>query len=189
MPPDMPKPGPRTKRGKAASSRNAFKHGIQTGGVVIHGIEKYEEWEALRDGIVESLQPSGVLENMLAERIALCLWKLRRLDRWQAVITRRSIDATYEEMHHDRALAEAYRSGDLAKGVIPPVEIDEDEIMRAELSRIIPSKHNLDLIMRYESHLHRKYIQTLHELEAMQGRRQGTASPLARLDIIGAPSG
>ncbi len=185
----MPKTGPHTKRGKAVSRRNAFKHGIQAGGVVIHGIEKYEEWEALRDGIVDSLQPDGVLENMLAERIALCLWKLRRLDRWQAVITRSSIDATYEEMHHDRALAEAYRSGDLAKGVIPPVEIDEDEIMRTELSRIIPQKHNLDLIMRYEAHLHRKYIQTLHELEAMQGRRQGAPSPLARLDILGAPSG
>ena len=185
----MPQTGPRTQRGKAASSRNAFKHGIQAGGVVIHGIEKYEEWEALRDGIVESLQPDGVLENMLAERVALCLWKLRRLDRWQAVITRRSMDATDEELHHARALSEAYRSGDLAKGVIPPVEIDEDEMMRAELSRIIPPKKNLDLIMRYESHLHRKYIQTLHELEAMQGRRQGTSSPLARLDILGAPSG
>ncbi len=34
----MPKPGPRTRRGNAASSRNAFKHGIQAGGGVIHGI-------------------------------------------------------------------------------------------------------------------------------------------------------
>ena len=185
----MPKPGPRTKRGKAVSSRNAFKHGIQAGGVVIHGIEKYEEWEALRDGIVESLQPDGVLENMLAERIALCLWKLRRLDRWQAVITRSSIDATDRDLHHARSLAEAYRSGSLAKGKIPEVEISENEIMREELARIIPPKHNLDLIMRYESHLHRKYIQTLHELEAMQGRRQGAATPLARVDILGAPSG
>ena len=185
----MPKTGPRTKRGKAASSRNAFKHGIQAGGVVIHGIEKYEEWEALRDGIVESLQPDGVLENMLAERVALCLWKLRRLDRWQAVITRNSIDSADRDLHHSRSLAEAYRSGSLAKGKILEVEISEDEIIHAELARIIPPKHNLDLIMRYESHLHRKYIQTLHELEAMQGRRQGTSSPLARLDILGAPAG
>ena len=42
---------------------------------------------------------------------------------------------------------------------------------------------------RYESHLHRKYIQTIHELEAMQGRRQGSKTPLARLDILGAPLG
>lgn len=185
----MPQTGPRTKRGRVVSSRNAFKHGIQAGGVVIHGIEKLSEWEGIRDGIVDSLQPSGVLENMLTERVALCLWKLRRLDRWQAIITRRSIDSTYEQMHHDRALAEAYRSGALARGEIPPVEIDEEEITRAELARIIPRKENLDLIMRYESHLHRKYIQTLHELEAMQGRRNGAPSPLARLDILGAPSG
>ncbi|MCH7808957.1 MAG: hypothetical protein IH863_00080 [Chloroflexi bacterium] len=185
----MSQTGPRTKRGKAASSRNAFKHGIQAGGVVIYGIEKHEEWEAIRDGIADSLQPDGVLENMLAERVALCLWKLRRLDRWQAVITRSSIDATDRDLHHSRTLAEAIRSGGLAKGEIPEIEISEDELMRAEFARIIPPKHNLDLIMRYESHLHRKYIQTLHELEAMQGRRQGAATPLARLDILGAPAG
>jgi hypothetical protein len=43
--------------------------------------------------------------------------------------------------------------------------------------------------MRYEAHLHRQYIQTLHELEAIQIRRKGGTSPLARLDIIGAPGG
>ena len=33
--------------------------------------------------------------------------------------------------------------------------------------------------MRYEAHLHRLYIQTLHELEAAQTRRKGGTSPLA----------
>ncbi len=45
------------------------------------------------------------------------------------------------------------------------------------------------LILRYETHYHRLLIQTLHELEAIQIRRKGGTSPLARLDITGAPGG
>ncbi len=53
--------------------------------------------------------------------------------------------------------------------------------------RTLPGRDVLDKIMRYEAHLHRLYIQTLHELEAIQTRRQGGHSPLARLDISGPP--
>jgi hypothetical protein len=42
--------------------------------------------------------------------------------------------------------------------------------------------------MRYETHLHRLYIQTLHELEAIQARRHGERTPLARLDITASPA-
>ena len=44
-------------------------------------------------------------------------------------------------------------------------------------------------ITRYEISLHRQVIQNLHELEAMQTRRKGGTSPLARLDVTGAPGG
>jgi len=37
--------------------------------------------------------------------------------------------------------------------------------------------------MRYEAHLNRVLKHTLHELEALQDRRNGTATPLARIDI------
>ncbi len=43
--------------------------------------------------------------------------------------------------------------------------------------------------MRYEAHLHRQLLQTMHELEALQARRQGHATPLARLDVAGGPGG
>lgn len=43
--------------------------------------------------------------------------------------------------------------------------------------------------MRFEAHLHRQLLQTLHELEARQARRQGEQAPLARLDVQGVPEG
>ena len=191
----MPQTGPRTKRGKAASSRNAFKHGVTSDVIVIAGQEDTDEWEGIRDGIVESLQPEGALEHMLAERVAICLWRLRRLDRWQAVTIRRSID----DLPNRLALRQLIGAiGDrYARRVGLEVEEPEPEdpeiaslrLAREEHALIIPPKEDLERIMRYESHLHRKYIQTLHELEAMQARRKGGSSPLARLDILGAPAG
>ncbi|HUF53039.1 MAG TPA: hypothetical protein VMR52_04605, partial [Dehalococcoidia bacterium] len=60
---------------------------------------------------------------------------------------------------------------------------------RIRIARIMPSKEGLEIIMRYEAHLHRQLMQTLHELEAMQTKRNGGHSPLSRLDILGAPLG
>jgi hypothetical protein len=55
--------------------------------------------------------------------------------------------------------------------------------------RLIPAERTGPKIMRYEAHLHRQWLQTQHELEAIQTRRKGGSTPLARLDITGAPGG
>jgi hypothetical protein len=41
--------------------------------------------------------------------------------------------------------------------------------------------------VRFEAHLNRQLMQTLHELEALQSRRRGSPSPLARVDVHGLP--
>jgi len=56
-------------------------------------------------------------------------------------------------------------------------------------NRLLPSPSVVANITRYEAHLHRQYIQSLHELEALQARRRGERVPLARLDISGPPAG
>ena len=54
----------------------------------------------------------------------------------------------------------------------------------AARERLLPSEEVIAKVTRYESHLHRQLLQTMHELEAMQGRRQGAMTPLARLDVV-----
>jgi hypothetical protein len=120
---------------------------------------------------------------MLAERIAINLWKMRRIDHFQAIITAEYMG----QAHNDIRTAKAFAQNTLAKGIFP--DVDEDEILLRKATRVLPARDDLDKIMRYEAHLHRQCIQTLHELEAIQIRRQGGTSPLARLDIIGAPGG
>ena len=71
----------------------------------------------------------------------------------------------------------------------PPLEGGTKDLGPWGASRLFPNHLIIDNLMRYEAHLHRQYIQTLHEIEALQARRRGERTPLARLDITGSPAG
>jgi hypothetical protein len=70
--------GPKTPGGKERASRNAVRHGLRSGLPVLPG-EQADDWERHREGVLRSLAPVGTLEQELAERVALCLWRLRRV--------------------------------------------------------------------------------------------------------------
>lgn len=180
--PEMGKPGPKTERAKNAVRRNALKHGIRSDLVVIDRQEDPKEWETFRDGIIDSLQPEGSFEEILAEEIAFIHWKIRRVAAYQAYQTRYHIDQTERNLR----VAGAYENRTLAKGIYP--EIEPERLDHWERLRSLPPSDDLDKIMRYEAHLHRRWVQTLHELQALQATRRGERAPLARLDISGSPS-
>jgi hypothetical protein len=75
--------GPKTAQGKEVVRWNATRHGIRSPAPVVPGVEKAEDWEDHRDGVLESLQPEGHLEEMLAERVALLSWRLHRITRYE----------------------------------------------------------------------------------------------------------
>ncbi len=175
--------GPKTTAGKKRSSRNSERHGILSArAVVINGIEDPRDFERHRAEIFDSLQPEGHLEYTLAELVAWTLWKLIRTAYYQAMTTHAGI----LDVRRDLSIAAAYEAGTLSKGEYP--ELDEADVDLAKAVRILPGGGTLDKIIRYEAHLHRQYIQTLHELEAIQARRHGERTPLTRLDITGSPS-
>lgn len=176
-------------RRKTAASLNAVSHGITSVTPVIPGMEREQDWLAHRDGISESLAPEGHLERVLAERIALLLWRLQRVTRLENAVAAYQVDQTVP----DRITADAYRFG--AEAIIEQAEGKRDDLpeptpeemdLQREL-RIIPWRDQLEKIMRYESHLHRQWVQTLHEIEALQTRRRGEQVHLARLDISTSP--
>lgn len=172
---------PRTPAGKAAVSRNALKHGITSTHPVIPGIEQESDWRHHLDGIVASLAPEGTLEEAFAERIANLLWRLRRVTRYEVA----AIKDQRERTVTDLAIADAYIEGTLATGELPNPA--PDDLRRALETRIIPTGDALDKIMRYEAHLHRQCLQTLHEIEALQAHRRGEPTYLGRVDFSGPP--
>src|SRR5215211_8494737 len=79
----LAKGGPATQEGKEVVRWNATRHGIRSPAPVVPGIEKKEDWEEHRDGVLESLLPEGHLEEVLAERVALLSWRLHRVTRYE----------------------------------------------------------------------------------------------------------
>ena len=178
----MPSTGPNSRRGKAVSNRNSSKHGILSDAPVVVEIgEDYNEWERHRVGTIESLGAEGHIEIVLAERIANLLWRLKRLERYETEMIMARLSRIPDQM---RFLVSAGKAlvGLSPEQVVTPQAIDA-EVAR----RLIPDDDTVKTIMRYEVSLHRQCIQMFHELEAMQTRRKGGASPLARMDFSGPP--
>src|SRR5688572_19243044 len=75
--------GPKTAQGKAVVRWNSTTHAITSPRPVVPGLEKLEDWEEHRSGILENLSPVGHLELTLAERVALLSWRLHRVTRYE----------------------------------------------------------------------------------------------------------
>lgn len=283
----MAKPGPKTEAGKAVVRLNAVQHGVLSTTPVIPGLEREEDWEAHRAGVLASLAPEGHMEMALAERVVLQLWRLQRVVRYEREVVavaqeqveddlaqqrrfgggeptsveqaRDALRAAQDHLRSLESLAKmpdgASLSGDDATTILDSladsvgVDLDEDDIplpdvlqegdwdafdswtaglvreaidaiaahaetedllaaaverartwvptkkdqlsrLVAELDRmrrqrLLPDGETLQKLVRYEAHLNRQLYQALHELEAIQARRQGEPTPLARVDVQG----
>lgn len=271
----MRKGGPSTPRGKATVARNAIRHAVCATAPVIPGLERPEDWEAHRAGIRASLQPVGPLETELAERVALLLWRLRRVARFEtaAILADEEDHQEFQRLlaaiptygHHLRAhlspqeacaAVETLRAGlqalealatlppdtplaavdlrpcpdtpsfqelraqqeapdstvgtaraalahnppgarlaDLLQHARDALAAAEDDAARAlahhervRSEHLLPAPSALDRVVRYEAHLSRQLVATMHELEALQARRDGQPIPLARLAVSGLAS-
>jgi len=74
--------GPRTYEGKAAVSQNALRHGLTASCDIIRS-ESQAEFDLYRDQFLAELDPASPLESMLAERIVVLSWRLKRIGRIQ----------------------------------------------------------------------------------------------------------
>lgn len=70
--------GPRTQHGKRKSKHNALKHGIFSRAVLLQG-EPRGELDSLLSGLRNDLEPEGIIEQLLVDKLATLLWRHRRL--------------------------------------------------------------------------------------------------------------
>src|SRR3954454_18754991 len=75
--------GPITDAGKARSARNSTKHGLTSAAVVLPN-ESAEEFERLRDNIIESSAPGSDHERALALVVAEAFWRRQRMYRLES---------------------------------------------------------------------------------------------------------
>ena len=75
--------GPKTPEGVEGCKMNALRHGLRAVQTVVPG-ENSEDWEAHRNAIVDDLGPVGAMETALAEQVAVKLWRLGRVVRYES---------------------------------------------------------------------------------------------------------
>jgi len=161
---------------------NAVRHGMLSMSPVVPTLEREEDWQEHREGIEASLAPTDHFESCLAERIALLLWRVRRVTAFKTetmIKAAAHVDKEWKrEADARRQVAGNPAYEETLRNSLPQAEWMQQQ--QADL--IIPKEETLERVMRYEAHLQRQLLQTMHELEALQARRKGEATPLARLD-------
>ena len=87
--------GPMSDEGKAIVAQNAVKHGVFVRDLIISsgdGKENEEEYRQLLYNLIMSLNPSGQMEHLLVEKIAVDFWRLRRVLRFETGSIRKHLD-------------------------------------------------------------------------------------------------
>ena len=70
--------GPKSIQGKGKVSCNRITHGILSNKLLLEG-ESPDDYQSLLDDLLTQLRPIGTLEQGLIEKIAVILWRQRRL--------------------------------------------------------------------------------------------------------------
>jgi len=79
--------GPRTPEGKAISRYNALKHGVLAKAIIpdaLANLESQEDFDQLLIALGDYFAPSGAMEELLVQQVAVAYWRLARLYRAEA---------------------------------------------------------------------------------------------------------
>jgi hypothetical protein len=122
---------------------------------------------------------------------------IHQVDDWTAAAVRAvlsSVASAHHEAHADdpRNVADllddaACAAEDAAAALHKDITTAELAAARLARERCVPPPDAVDRIIRYEAHVARQLTTALHELEALQKRRNGEPAPLHRGDISGDP--
>ena len=141
------KRGPKTPEGRLAVRFNASTHGILSPQPIVNAYEKPEDWERHRAAIVDSLDPEGGMEEVLAERVALMSWRLNRVVLYEAERLQEGQEDVIEDLRSERLhrgrIEAIYKGQDPdALGVLmdahPANVLDDLEMARALVQARLP---------------------------------------------------
>ncbi len=162
--------GPRTVEGRAVSRRNALKHGLTARSLIIEG-ENAKRLEALRDELLETYAPQGVVEEHLVDMMAGLLWRLRRVPSLEAAAF-----AWMQRCHRPQGLADQM---DVQRGT------DKAKHRKQSLGRavfhLVRDGDLLDKLNRYETHLMMQLGRVAAALDHQHAKRKTTLNLPARL--------
>ncbi|MGO9262933.1 MAG: hypothetical protein ACLQU1_42635 [Bryobacteraceae bacterium] len=146
--------GPRSAEGKAVSSQNALKSGIDAKSQIIRG-EDPAALDALAAQYLLDHQPQSASERALVDILIDSEWTLRRLRKTEAQLWQYDLAAITQEN------TKSYNRDN---------PIPEDQILGRAFER---RQQTFARLERRRESLQRAYHRTLHDLREIQDSRQG----------------
>lgn len=193
--------GPRSPEGKQRVASNALKHGL-TGKQIVLLNEEPDDFDAFRSAFWDDLDPMGVLEGVLVDKIVADAWRLRRVPILEAAMHARvEGDGNLESLRSKIFLIHSIADANMRriradKQRVDPrdqeefdrlqVDLKEAENKASDPSFVVTralEKHARDFenLSHREEALTKSMLRGLHELERLQRRRAGesVAAPAA----------
>jgi len=184
--------GPKTREGKLAVRLNAVRHGLRAQDALLPD-EDPHQLQALCNELYHQLEPHGLVEEQLVDRMANVMWRMKRVECVEAGV----FSFNFHSVLRDRAAADKWGKEDLGPAgirkfgvnyhIAPSPEkkqeaIEQEEqaetVTRSDLSTIGQAFMRgagggdvFSKLSRYEGALERSLHKTLHELERLQEAR------------------
>lgn len=119
--------GPKSADGKAVTSRNATRHGLLSARLFLQD-EKPQEFQQLFDELTTTFNPSGIMEMVLLEKIAVAIWKQRRIIAAEtgAIALRRQTEKVLSKVNGIMNYS-SYHGNELKNADIEPYDKDHEK--------------------------------------------------------------
>ena len=163
--------GPKSEEGKSVARMNAYTHGLTAQTIVI-GDEDPKAFDALRAQLEAEFNPRPGLEADLVERLAVNIWRMRRMPVFEAAIIRLGSEQA----------ASNKRQGHNLDSLFDP---DLEEVPFEDIALgLIRNQGMLRNLSRYETSLLNAYNRTLQQLIALQERRESKEAEAKVVDLV-----
>ena len=193
--------GPKTAAGKAASSANALRHGLAAARAVVLPDEDADAYERLRQGVIADLDPAGALQEALAQRIVVLLWRLDRAARLEAelfvhgrlAVQRKEVTASAVRESAAAGLAAMLGEADGRRREArfqAKRAIDADIRAQAPSAQVLvereESAKTFDRLARHEGTLQRALNRTLEDFRGLRREAKAAAAEAAPAEAAAA---
>jgi hypothetical protein len=159
--------GPITVRGKQTVSNNALKHGVFSKTLILTD-EDPDEYKSLVDQLLQELHPIGLLEQTLVERIALTLWRQKRLVRAETANIEIGRSAKQIVLAVNQELELSYSSRELKESDLVPFDLTHYQWCESILNELdgLFEQTSLDLnkIKNIAPHVYQQLQSDAHDL-------------------------
>ena len=145
----MPRRGPNSTPGKEIVSRNALTHGMRATKRLLLAHEDPAEFAAHCAAIIKRLQPADDYETILADRVAVSLWRANR----SAFVEAAVMDFTFNDTYQ-----------------VGPDEFTPAQRFQRALIASMDNEH-LDSVLKHEATMERRAEKALALLHAAQASR------------------